>query len=75
MASAELLGMALLGPVDDPATASWARAQLRRTSLATAISASRAVCEFSSDGWIGQVDVPTAVVVTTRDRVVPPAVS
>ena len=72
MASAELLGMALLGPVDDPATASWARAQLRRTSLATAISASRAVCEFSSDGWIGQVDVPTAVVVTTRDRVVPP---
>jgi pimeloyl-ACP methyl ester carboxylesterase len=72
MASAELLGMALLGPVDDPATASWARAQLRRTPLATAISASRAVCEFSSDGWIGQVDVPTAVVVTTRDRVVPP---
>ena len=71
MASAELLGMALLGPVDDPATASWARAQLRRTPLATAISASRAVCEFSSDGWIGQVDVPTAVVVTTRDRLVP----
>ena len=71
MASTELLGMALLGPVDDPATASWARAQLRRTPLATAISASRAVCEFSSDGWIGQVDVPTAVVVTTRDRLVP----
>jgi 3-oxoadipate enol-lactonase len=71
MTSAELLGMALLGPVDDPATASWARAQLRRTPLATAISASRAVCEFSSDGWIGQVDVPTAVVVTTRDRLVP----
>ena len=71
MASAELLGMALLGPVDDPATARWARAQLRRTPLATAISASRAVCGFSSDGWIGQVDVPTAVVVTTRDRLVP----
>ena len=71
MASAELLGMALLGPVNDPATARWARAQLRRTRLATAISASRAVCEFSSEGWIGQVDVPTAVVVTTRDRLVP----
>jgi 3-oxoadipate enol-lactonase len=71
MASAELLGMALLGPVDDPATARWARAQLRRTRLATAVSASRAVCEFTSDGWIGQVDVPTAVVVTTRDRLVP----
>ena len=41
------------------------RAQLRRTTLASAVSASRAVCEFSSDRWIGQVDVPAAVVVTT----------
>jgi pimeloyl-ACP methyl ester carboxylesterase len=71
--SAEFLGTALLGPVDDPATARWARAQLRRTTLATAISAISAVCEFSSHSWISQVDVPTAVVVTTRDRVVPPS--
>jgi pimeloyl-ACP methyl ester carboxylesterase len=69
--SAEILGTALLGPVDDPVTARWARAQLRRTSLATAISAVQAVCEFSSHTWISQVDVPTAVVVTTRDRIVP----
>jgi len=69
--SAELFGMALLGPVDDPATARQARAQLRRTSLGTAISAVQAVCEFSSHSWIGQVSVPTAVLVTTRDRVVP----
>ncbi|HEX8005124.1 MAG TPA: alpha/beta fold hydrolase [Trebonia sp.] len=69
--SAELLGIALLGAVDDPATASWARAQLRRTTLATAVSAIQAVCGFTSDSWIGQVDVPTAVVVTTRDRLVP----
>jgi pimeloyl-ACP methyl ester carboxylesterase len=69
--SAELLGMALMGPVDDPATARQARAQLRRTSLDTAISAVRAVCEFSSHSWIGQVDVPTAVVVTARDHIVP----
>ena len=71
LASAEVLGMALLGPVDDPATADWARAQLRRTRLAAAVSAVQAVCEFTSDGWIGQVDVPTAVVVTGRDRIVP----
>ena len=70
--SAELFGMALLGRVDDPATARWARAQLRRTSLATAISATHAVCGFSSDSWLSQVDVPTAVVITARDRVVPP---
>jgi 3-oxoadipate enol-lactonase len=71
--SAELFGMALLGPVDDPATARHARAQLRRTSLGTAISAVQAVCEFTSHSWIGQVSVPTAVLVTTRDRVVPPS--
>src|SRR5215813_8462053 len=41
--SAELLGMALMGPVEDPATARLARAQLRRTSLGTAISAIQAV--------------------------------
>ncbi len=48
-----------------------ARAQLRRTTLASAVSAIRAVCQFSSDRWIGQVDIPAAVVVTTRDRIVP----
>ena len=69
--SAELLGMALMGPVEDPATARQARAQLRRTSLGTAISAVQSVCEFSSHSWIGQVDVPTAVVVTARDQIVP----
>jgi pimeloyl-ACP methyl ester carboxylesterase len=69
--SAEILGMALIGPVDDLATARWVRAQLRRTTLANAISAIQAVCEFTSHTWIGQVDVPAAVVVTTRDRIVP----
>jgi len=69
--SAEGPGLALLGPIDDPATARWARAQLRRTTLASAVSAIQAACQFSSDGWIGQIHVPTAVVVTTRDRIVP----
>ena len=68
---AEALGMTLLGSVDDPATARWARAQLSRTTLATAVSAMEAVSEFTSHRWIGQVNVPTAVVVTTRDRLVP----
>ena len=69
--TAELLGQALMGPVDDPVTARQARAQLRRTTLGTAISAIQAVCEFTSHSWIGQVDVPVAVVVTARDRIVP----
>ena len=69
--SAELLGMTLLGHVDDRATARWARAQLSRTTLAAAVSAIQAVCEFDSEGWISRIDVPAAVVVTTRDRIVP----
>jgi 3-oxoadipate enol-lactonase len=69
--SAEFLGMTLLGPVDDPVTAAWACAQLRRTPLGTAISAIQAVCEFTSHSWISQVNVPTAVMVTVRDRIVP----
>ena len=69
--TAELLGMALMGPVDDPATARQARAELRRTTLGTAISAIQAACEFTSHSWIGQVDIPAAVVVTARDRIVP----
>jgi 3-oxoadipate enol-lactonase len=69
--SAEILGLTLLGPVDDPATAAWARAQLRRTPLSTALSAVQAVCGFSSHSWISQIDIPTAVVITTQDRIVP----
>jgi pimeloyl-ACP methyl ester carboxylesterase len=32
----------------------------------------QAVGTFSSHAWIGSVDVPTALVVTRHDRVVPP---
>ena len=71
LVSAEALGMALVGHVDDPAAASWVRAQLGRTTLAVAVSAIQAVCEFTSDRWISQVDVPAAVVVTVRDSIVP----
>jgi len=69
--TAELLGTALMGPVDDPVTARQVRAELRRTTLGTAISAIQAVCEFTSHSWIGEVDVPAAVVVTAQDRIVP----
>jgi pimeloyl-ACP methyl ester carboxylesterase len=45
---------------------------MRRTSLVDALSAMQAVSTFSSHTWIGSVDVPTAVVITGHDRVVPP---
>ena len=50
---------------------SWVRAQLGRTSLVTALSAIQAAAAFSSHDWIGNVDVPTAVLVTTEDQLVP----
>jgi 3-oxoadipate enol-lactonase len=71
LVGAEVFGAVLLDGVHDRATGRWARAQLSRTTMATAVSAIRAVCEFTSAGWIRQVAVPTAVVITTRDRVVP----
>jgi pimeloyl-ACP methyl ester carboxylesterase len=55
-----------------PERRAWVRAQLGRTSLVTALSAIQAVAAFSSHDWIREVDVPTAVVVTTEDRLVPP---
>jgi 3-oxoadipate enol-lactonase len=49
----------------------WAREQVRRHDLTAVLEAGRAVGQFSSMRWIGGVDVPTAVVVTTRDSLVP----
>jgi pimeloyl-ACP methyl ester carboxylesterase len=39
---------------------------------ASVIQATHALSGFSSHDWIGSIDVPTAVVVTTRDELVPP---
>jgi pimeloyl-ACP methyl ester carboxylesterase len=41
------------------------------TSMATVAAAVAAVGEFTSHEWIGDVDVPVSVLVTTRDSVVP----
>lgn len=38
---------------------------------ASVIQATHALSGFSSHDWIGSVDVPTAVIVTTRDELVP----
>ena len=69
---ADLVGSALLDTDCNPAQRQWALSEMRRTSLVDALSAMQAVGEFTSHSWIGSVDVPTAVVVTRHDRVVPP---
>jgi 3-oxoadipate enol-lactonase len=68
---ADVVGASLLDGVVDPADRREALLEMRRTSLLDALSAIQAACRFSSHSWIGSVDVPTAVVITTGDRVVP----
>jgi len=41
-------------------------------SPASIVQAAHALSGFSSHDWIGDVDVPTAVIVTTQDQLVPP---
>jgi pimeloyl-ACP methyl ester carboxylesterase len=50
----------------------FARREMVATDAATVFQATRAVMRFSSHDWVSTIDVPTAVVVTTRDRLVPP---
>ena len=55
---------------DDPRSA-WMRSELSRADPAGLLTSMRSVGRVRSDDWIGEVDVPTAVIVTTRDRTVP----
>jgi len=50
----------------------WARGEMRRHSYRMVLEAGVAMSNFSSRKWIGDIDVPTTVVVTTQDRAIPP---
>jgi len=69
-------GMRAMVPAATPARPStmraWARAEVRRHDVRTLMEAGQAIGTYSARKWIGKVDVPTAVVVTTRDHVIPP---
>ena len=56
-----------------PGISDWARDQFQAGDPRMVLEAGRAIGTFSSHLWIGDVEVPTAVVVTEHDRVVPPA--
>lgn len=49
----------------------WAIQEASLNDWRTVLEAGRAIGAFSSREWIGDVDVPTSVVITMRDRVVP----
>ncbi len=49
----------------------WAIEQVTVHDWRMVLQAGRAIGEFSSSDWIHDVDVPTALVITMRDQVVP----
>jgi pimeloyl-ACP methyl ester carboxylesterase len=49
----------------------WAMAEFRSTSLWSLLAAIEAIGKFESSAWIRRVDVPTSVIVATRDRFIP----
>ena len=51
----------------------WAADEMRRHDLRMLAEAANSITRFDSHDWIGDVDVPTAVIRTDRDRLVDPA--
>ena len=62
----------MLDRVENEAFRQRILAELSGHDPATLMEAAGALGGFSSHSWIGEVDVPTAVVVTTEDELVPP---
>ena len=50
----------------------WARAEMRRHDWRMVAEATGAIGNYNASRWIGEVDVPTAVLVTTEDKAVAP---
>jgi len=56
----------------DEQHSSWAAAELSRSSARDVAEAGRELGRFDSSGWAGALPQPAAVVLTARDRLVPP---
>jgi pimeloyl-ACP methyl ester carboxylesterase len=62
----------LLVQVEHPEMRERIRQELLGHEPASVVQAVEALTQFSSRDWIGKLDVPAAVVVTTRDELVAP---
>lgn len=58
--------------MDDDEFGRWARSEIAGNDPRAVLEAGQAIGSFSSHTWISDIDVPTAVVITTADSVVPP---
>lgn len=63
----------MVGGRGNQEAAEFVRGEMAGTDPATLMQAVRALIRFSSHDWLSKIDVPTAVVVTTRDELVPPS--
>jgi pimeloyl-ACP methyl ester carboxylesterase len=63
-------GMRLAGA--PAAGSSWVAGELSRGSARDLAEAGRELGRFDSSGWVGELAAPAAVLVMTRDRLVPP---
>lgn len=52
---------------------SWAAAEMRRHDPRLVLEAGLAIGHYDARRWIGDVDVPTAVLVTTQDKAIRPS--
>jgi pimeloyl-ACP methyl ester carboxylesterase len=65
------VGIRLAGFPDSPGTA-WFESELSRGSGLDIAEAGRELGRYDAKPWLGELAVPSAVIVTTRDRSVPP---
>jgi len=49
----------------------WAAGEMRRHDTVKIMEAGQAIGSYNARRWIGEVDVPTTVLVTERDRAIP----
>jgi pimeloyl-ACP methyl ester carboxylesterase len=71
-ASHEHLLQRMLAQIEHPELRERVFREFEGHDPASVIEATHALSRFSSHDWIGEVDVPSAVIVTTRDELVPP---
>ena len=60
-----------MGAVTEEQLPKWALAEFRSTSVWSMLAVLDEIGRFDSSPWIGQVRVPTAVVVAATDRIIP----
>jgi pimeloyl-ACP methyl ester carboxylesterase len=68
--AAEMLPV-ISAATEDAEVRRWALAEFRSTKVSSLVAALNAIGHFNSMPWLGEIDVPTSVVITDKDSWVP----